>query len=85
MLDHMKTNEDRKAYFTKTGVAHYCSVSVRTVGRWLQHGLPYIQATPGGRVLIRVGDLDFFLTTKSVVRTPPLDRVVEETLREERR
>lgn len=83
ILVFMKPNEDKKAFFTRNGAAHYCSVSVRTVGRWLQYGLPYIQATPGGRVLIRIEDLNHFLNAKSVKRTQPFDRMAEKTLREE--
>lgn len=73
---------DRPDYLTKKKVAERCSVSSKTVGRWIQAGLPAIQVRPKGRLLIRIKDLADFLNIKRVAQSPSLDSLVEETLRE---
>jgi len=82
MLFHMQLKMDTKGYLTKKEAAIYCAVSVKTLSRWSQLGLPSIQVTPGGRVLIHIKDLEDFLHTKRVVTKVPLDTLVESTLRE---
>ena len=78
-VDH---GHDSPDYLTKKKVATRCSVSSKNVGRWVQAGLPAIQVSPRGRLLIRAKDLADFLDTKRVAQSPSLDNVVEETLRE---
>lgn len=56
------------------------NISPRSVRRWIdRYGLPIVQVSPRGRVLIAVSDLQQFLTAH---RRPAvsLDRLVEETL-----
>lgn len=79
---HMQTNGSTKGYFTKKEAAFYSAVSVKTLSRWLQEGLPAIQVRRGGRVLIRLTDLDAFLNGKRVIQSTSLDNLVETTLRE---
>lgn len=75
----MQPKIDIRGYFTKKEAAFYCSISGKTLDRWLKTGLPSIQVTPGGRVLIRIEDLDHFLNTKKITRTSSLARVVVKT------
>ena len=42
-------------------VAKTCGVSVRTVRRWLEVGLPFSQPIPRGRIIIKTDDLNHFL------------------------
>ena len=66
-------------YLTIDRVAINASVSRRTVRPWIEHGLPYYQAVPHGRVLIRLDDVERFLTRRRAPR-PSLDSLVDEVL-----
>src|SRR5918994_2749694 len=44
--------------------AAWAGVSIRTVRRWLRAGLRFAQPIPGGRVLIRLDDLENFLRSQ---------------------
>ena len=57
--------------------AAYADVSVKTLKRWIQQGLPKYQAGPRSKVLIRLGDIEQFLTRKEV-NTPNLTALVED-------
>ena len=49
--------------------------------RWTARGLPRYQARPRGKVLIRLGDIEQFLTRQQTHK-PDLDALVNETLAE---
>ncbi|SLM49229.1 protein of unknown function [Nitrospira japonica] len=51
-------------YVTIHGAAQYASVSAKTVTRWIRSGLPVHQGTTRGKVLIRPGDIDAYLTRR---------------------
>ena len=57
--------------------AEYADVSVRTVKRWIESGLPKFQAGPRSKVLIRPGDIEHFLLRKESM-PQNLDGMVEE-------
>lgn len=61
------------------GAAAWAGVSVRSLKRWIDQGLPYYQPYPRGRVLVKLSDIQDFLTPKQVVK-PDLDRVVKTLL-----
>ncbi len=48
--------------------------------RWFGQGLPRYQAGPRGKVLIRPGDIEQFLTRQQAAK-PELDRMVEEVMK----
>ena len=48
----------------RRGIASMYSVSSRTVTRWIEHGLPYSQESPGAKVLISPADVEEFLRPK---------------------
>ena len=60
--------------------AEFADVSVKTVKRWIERGLPKYQARPGSKVLIRPTDIERFLT-KKCNRPQELDSLVQETLK----
>ena len=65
----------------KAAIAQAYSVSTKTVDRWLDQGLPYLQQTPRSKVLIRLEDIEGLL--KRRVRPPiNLDELVAETAAE---
>ncbi|MCH8041444.1 MAG: helix-turn-helix domain-containing protein [Nitrospinae bacterium] len=61
--------------------ATWAGVSPRTLKRWLSQGLPYHQAGPRTKVLIRPADIEKFLTRRQHP-TPSLDALVNQTLAE---
>ena len=61
--------------------ATWAGISVKTLRRWMARGLPWYQAGPGEKVLIRPCDVEAFLTRRQVLRTD-LDAIVDGTLRE---
>ena len=67
-------------YLPRALAATWASISVRTLDRWRRAGLPYYQATPRSKVLIRFVDLEGFLTRQRVAQ-PDLDTLVEEVSR----
>ncbi len=42
--------------------AEWADVSVKTIKRWIERGLPKYQAGPGSKVLIRPRDIEEFLS-----------------------
>jgi excisionase family DNA binding protein len=56
-------------------------ISSRTLRRWIARGLPFYQACPRGRVLLRPCDLDRFLTRRQAPK-PALDVLVDEVVRD---
>ena len=61
--------------------AAWAGVSPRTMRRWISQGLPRHQAGPRGKVLIRPGDIEQFLTRQQAAK-PDLDAVVDEVMNE---
>jgi hypothetical protein len=47
--------------------AQYADVSVKTIKRWIERGLPKYQAGPRGKVLIRPNDIEAFLLRKEAI------------------
>jgi len=60
--------------------AAWAGVSVRSMKRWIQDGLPYYQPCPRGRVLLKPHDIEQYLTRQQVAK-PDLDIMVEEVVR----
>ena len=61
--------------------AAWAGVSPRTMRRWISQGLPRHQAGPRGKVLIRPGDIEQFLTRQQAAK-PDLDAMVDEVMNE---
>ncbi len=61
--------------------AQYADVSVKTLKRWIERGLPKYQAGLGRKVLIRPGDIEEFLTMGKVVQTE-LNGLVDEVMKD---
>jgi len=60
------------------------SVSARTLRRWIARGLPVYQSGPRAKLLVRVRDIEAFLTRKQA-RTPDLNKMVNEVMAQLRR
>lgn len=56
------------------------NISIRTLYRMFDAGLPFVQLVPGGRRLIRVADLDSFLASRRRVQHQDLNALVGETV-----
>jgi hypothetical protein len=46
--------------------AQWADVSVRTIKRWIERGLPKYQLQPGSKIFVRTSDLEKFLGKKEV-------------------
>ena len=64
-------------YLPLITAADWAGVSQRTMKRWIKKGLPTYQAGPRERVLIRLTDIDAFLTRQQA-EVPDLDAMVED-------
>ncbi len=73
-MNHLLT----KGYLSLAEAAEYCSVSARTLKRWIAAGLPTHQGTARGKLLLRVEEIDQFLTRRSA--KPDLDKMVDEVM-----
>jgi len=62
------SNHTSSPWLRETEAAAYAHVSVRTVQRWIARGLPHYAI--GGVVLFQREDIDRFLTSALVVKTP---------------
>ncbi len=69
-----------KGYLSLPEAASYCSVSPRTLKRWIAAGLSTHQAVARGRLLLRVEEIDQFLTRRS--GKTDLDTMVDEVVAE---
>jgi excisionase family DNA binding protein len=81
----MPTPIERPGYLQLREAAKWASVSTKTVQRWIKRGLPHYSssASRGGRVLIRLEDLDQFIQgTKRQAPQIDLNKLVDETFRE---
>ena len=68
-------------FFPLQEAADWAGVSVRTFKRWLSQGLPYHQASPRTKILVRPADIENFLTRHQTAK-PSLDLLVDEVARE---
>ncbi len=75
------SGETIKGLYSAREAAVWAGVSPRTMRRWMAQGLPYYQTGPGHKVLLRLDDIEAFLTRR---HTPPvdLDAMVNEVLTE---
>ncbi len=62
--------------------ADYADVSVKTIKRWIESGLPKYQAGPRSKVLIRPTDIEQFLLRKESVPHQNLNKMVDDVFRE---
>ena len=65
-------------YLSLPEAASHCSVSVRTLKRWIAAGLPTRQGIARGKLLLRADEIDVFLTRRSA--KPDLDTMVNEVI-----
>ena len=56
-------------FFPLPIAAAWAGVSCRTVQRWLASGLPYHQAGPGTKILIKPSDVERFLTRHQATKS----------------
>ncbi len=61
--------------------AEWAGVSVKSMKRWIHRGLPYYQACPRGRILVKPGDIESFLTRQQAPK-PVLDALVDQVMGE---
>jgi len=61
--------------------AEWADVSVKTIKRWIEGGLPKYQAGPGSKVLIRPTDIEAYLTRQQA-NPPNIDALVDEVVKE---
>ncbi len=61
--------------------ATYADVSVKTIKRWIESGLPKYQAGPRSKVLIRPSDIEAYLTRQQA-NPPNIDALVDEVVNE---
>jgi len=62
------TSSHNSPWLREAEAAAYAHVSVRTIQRWIARGLPHYAI--GGVVLFQREDIDRFLTSALVVKTP---------------
>lgn len=53
-----------RGYVSLREAAQWASVSMKTLKRWIQRGLPVYQAGPRTKVLLRLEDIERFLTRR---------------------
>ena len=59
--------------------ANWACVSRRTVRRWINRGLPVYGSGPRSKLLIKISDIEAFLTRRQA-HQPDLDVMVQEVL-----
>jgi phage terminase Nu1 subunit (DNA packaging protein) len=83
-MDQGKPEHALPEWVTLRVAARLASVSPRTVRRWMGRGLPVYQSGPRAKLLVRVRDIEAFLTRKQA-RIPDLNTMVDEVLSQLRR
>jgi predicted site-specific integrase-resolvase len=68
-------------YLPLNEAAEWVGVSQRTLKRWISLGLPCYQGVRRGKVLVKVEDIERFLTRRQVAQ-PNLDAIVGEVFEE---
>ena len=61
----------------KQTAAQYACVSVRTLDRWIQSGLPVYRHTPRSKVLLKTADVEAFLMRQQRLH-PNLNQLVDD-------
>jgi predicted site-specific integrase-resolvase len=59
--------------------ANWAGISTRTLVRWIARGLPKYQAQRGGKVLLRISDIERFLGRQTAPQ-PDLDKLIDDVL-----
>jgi len=81
-VESQQTNHARTpGFLSLEHAADYADVSVKTIKRWIEGGLPKYQAGPGSKVLIRPSDIEQFLIRKET-KAPNINEMVKEVLQE---
>ena len=70
-----------RGYLSVKEAAAWAGVSPKTLTRWFRRGLPRYQAGPREKVLVRLDDVNRFLT-RIQSATVPLDELVDQVLAE---
>jgi predicted site-specific integrase-resolvase len=74
------TDERQRGYLPLRHAALWTGVSVRTLRRWTNQGLPRYQAEQRGKVLIKLSDINAFLA-KHRLSEPSLDVVISSVMK----
>jgi len=84
-LDKVKGHQTIQAFtpgfLSLDHAAQWADVSVKTIKRWIERGLPKHQAGPRAKVLIRPGDIEVYLTRQQV-NAPNLNALVDDVIKE---
>lgn len=56
--------KEPKEIYTKEEMAFYCSVSKKTIDRWRNNGLKFMQKGRNGKVFFKVKDVESFLNKR---------------------
>ena len=75
LTDHISP----RLFLSKKHGAKSAGVSLRTFDRWIARGLPTYQAYPGGKVLVRLSDIESFLKRTQRPQSN-LDLIVEDVM-----
>jgi len=73
--------EKAKGLYSAREAAVWAGVSPKTMRRWMAQGLPYYQTGPGHKVLLRLEDIQAFLTRRQAPQVD-LDVMVNQVLTE---
>lgn len=73
--------ETQPGYLSLKRAAQWADVSVKTIKRWTQAGLPVYQGVAGGKVLVKPQEIDQFLRKRQVPQVD-VEALVNQTLRE---
>ena len=77
----LEAKELTPGFFPLADAAAWAGVSVRSIKRWIQDGLPYYQPCPRGRVLIKPHDIEQYLTRRQVPKSD-LEQTVNQVMGE---
>jgi phage terminase Nu1 subunit (DNA packaging protein) len=66
-------------FLNKERAAWWASVSVRTLDRWIQRGLPVYRSGPGTKPLLRPNDIEQWLCRQERPQ-PDLNRMIDEVM-----
>ena len=75
----MEDHTSPTSFVPKKYGAKSAHVSLRTFDRWIARGLPTYQAYPGGKVLVRLSDIETFLKRTQRPQSN-LDVIVEDVM-----
>jgi phage terminase Nu1 subunit (DNA packaging protein) len=66
-------------FLDRERAARWASVSVRTLDRWIQRGLPVYRSGPGTKPLLRPNDIEQWLCRQERPQ-PDLNRMIDEVM-----